>query len=81
MVAVCRRFIINAPKDDLEGGCRILFVVETAWWFYEDNFREKDPNSLPVYKLYSFADACAPPQFGRCVRSNVRQGRAVRHVV
>eukprot|EP01047_Picozoa_sp_COSAG01_P074670 COSAG01_NODE_12549_length_1721_cov_9.601110_1_plen_63_part_10 len=43
LLAGCRRFIINAPKDDLEGGCRILFVVETAWWFYEDNFRDKNP--------------------------------------
>lgn len=35
-----------------------MFVVETAWWFYEDNFRENDPHSLPAFKLYSFADAC-----------------------
>ena len=49
------RFILNCPPEDLQGGERILFQVETAWWFYEDNYREKD-QSLPLFKLYGFAD-------------------------
>ena len=50
-----RRFILNCPPEDLQGGERILFQVETAWWFYEDNYREKD-QSLEQFKLYGFAD-------------------------
>jgi hypothetical protein len=57
----CRRFILNCPPEDLQGGERILFQVETAWWFYEDNYREKD-QSLQQFKLYGFADlSTAPP--------------------
>lgn len=53
--ALYRRFINNCPPEDLQGGERILFQVETAWWFYEDNYRDKD-QSLPQFKLYGFAD-------------------------
>ena len=52
---LCTRFILNCPPEDLQGGERILFQVETAWWFYEDNYRSKD-QSLQQFKLYGFAD-------------------------
>ena len=57
---LCTRFILNCPPEDLQGGERILFQVETAWWFYEDNYREKD-QSLPQFKLYGFADLSKSP--------------------
>ncbi|KAF8394997.1 hypothetical protein HHK36_018936 [Tetracentron sinense] len=37
------RLVLNAPKEDLESFERILFLVEQAHWFYEDNSMEQNP--------------------------------------
>eukprot|EP00850_Spirogloea_muscicola_P019059 SM000182S03949 [mRNA] locus=s182:162279:171682:- [translate_table: standard] len=37
------RFVLNAPPEELRSFERILFAVEQAHWFYEDNTREKTP--------------------------------------
>ncbi|XP_050946950.1 mRNA-decapping enzyme subunit 2-like isoform X3 [Cucumis melo] len=34
---LCSRFVLNVPKEDLQSFERILFLVEYAHWFYEDN--------------------------------------------
>jgi mRNA-decapping enzyme subunit 2 len=40
------------PKEDLESFERILFLLEQAHWFYEDNSVEHNPN----LKSLSFRD-------------------------
>ncbi|XP_078427888.1 decapping 2 [Wolffia australiana] len=40
---LCSRFVLNVPKEDLESFERILFLVEQAHWFYEDNCVEQNP--------------------------------------
>ena len=49
------RFILNAPPEDQQSFERIFFHIEEAWWFYEDNYREKD-KSLPGFNLRSFSE-------------------------
>ncbi|KAK8638826.1 hypothetical protein V6N13_137235 [Hibiscus sabdariffa] len=34
---LCSRFVLNVPKEDQQSFERILFLVEYAHWFYEDN--------------------------------------------
>ncbi|XP_020240901.1 mRNA-decapping enzyme subunit 2-like [Asparagus officinalis] len=41
---LCSRFVLNAPKEDLESFERILFLLELAHWFYEDNSVEQNPS-------------------------------------
>ncbi|KAJ6823475.1 mRNA-decapping enzyme subunit 2-like [Iris pallida] len=41
---LCSRFVLNVPKEDLESFERILFLVEQAHWFYEDNSVEQNPS-------------------------------------
>ncbi|VAI62623.1 unnamed protein product [Triticum turgidum subsp. durum] len=49
----CRsRFVLNVPKEDLESFERILFLLEQAHWFYEDNSVEHNPS----LKSLSFKD-------------------------
>ncbi|KAF5467124.1 hypothetical protein F2P56_016984 [Juglans regia] len=50
---LCSRFVLNVPKEDLESFERILFLVEYAHWFYEDNSVEKNP-SLKSFTLKEF---------------------------
>ncbi|KAF5453436.1 hypothetical protein F2P56_028338 [Juglans regia] len=50
---LCSRFVLNVPKEDLESFERILFLVENAHWFYEDNSVERDP-SLKSLTLKEF---------------------------
>eukprot|EP00262_Sarcandra_glabra_P019309 TRINITY_DN7249_c0_g1_i2.p1 TRINITY_DN7249_c0_g1~~TRINITY_DN7249_c0_g1_i2.p1 ORF type:complete len:142 (-),score=15.07 TRINITY_DN7249_c0_g1_i2:630-1055(-) len=40
---LCSRFVLNVPKEDLQSFERILFLVEQAHWFYEDNSMEQNP--------------------------------------
>ncbi|XP_022765360.1 mRNA-decapping enzyme subunit 2-like isoform X1 [Durio zibethinus] len=40
---LCSRFVLNVPKEDQQSLERILFLVEYAYWFYEDNTVEKNP--------------------------------------
>ncbi|KAL5569316.1 hypothetical protein UlMin_025891 [Ulmus minor] len=41
---LCSRFVLNVPKEDLQSFERILFLVEYAHWFYEDNSVENNPS-------------------------------------
>ncbi|XP_071724643.1 mRNA-decapping enzyme subunit 2 [Rutidosis leptorrhynchoides] len=50
---LCSRFVLNVPEEDQESFERILFLVENAYWFYEDNSVEKDP-SLKSLTLKEF---------------------------
>ncbi|XP_026412985.1 mRNA-decapping enzyme subunit 2-like isoform X2 [Papaver somniferum] len=50
---LCSRFVLNVPKEDLESFERILFLVEQAHWFYEDNSVEQNP-SLKSLSLREF---------------------------
>ncbi|XP_048446807.1 mRNA-decapping enzyme subunit 2 isoform X1 [Pyrus x bretschneideri] len=47
------RFVLNVPKEDLQSFERLLFLVEYAHWFYEDNSVEKNP-SLKSFSLKEF---------------------------
>ncbi|KAI4385738.1 hypothetical protein MLD38_003733 [Melastoma candidum] len=50
---LCSRFVLNVPKEDLQSFERILFLVEYAHWYYEDNSVEKNP-SLKSLSLKEF---------------------------
>ncbi|KAB2063542.1 hypothetical protein CXB51_024687 [Gossypium anomalum] len=50
---LCSRFVLNVPKEDQQSFERILFLVEYAHWFYEDNTVEKNP-SLKSLNLKEF---------------------------
>ncbi|KAI5060668.1 hypothetical protein GOP47_0025088 [Adiantum capillus-veneris] len=41
---LCSRFVLNAPDEELQSFERILFLIEQAHWFYEDNSREQHPS-------------------------------------
>ncbi|XP_047072608.1 mRNA-decapping enzyme subunit 2-like [Lolium rigidum] len=49
---LCSRFVLNVPKEDLESFERIMFLLECAHWFYEDNSVENNPS----LKSLSFKD-------------------------
>ncbi|CAM0942846.1 unnamed protein product [Alopecurus aequalis] len=49
---LCSRFVLNVPQEDLESFERILFLLEQAHWFYEDNSVEHNPS----LKSLSFKD-------------------------
>eukprot|EP00474_Spongospora_subterranea_P010176 CRZ10634.1 hypothetical protein [Spongospora subterranea] len=49
------RFFLNLPEEELGSFDRLFFQLEQAWWFYEDFYREQNPNSLPKF---SFRDFC-----------------------
>lgn len=50
---MCSRFILNAPEEELQSFERILFLVEQAHWFYEDNTMEQNA-SLKSLTLRDF---------------------------
>ncbi|KAI3929043.1 hypothetical protein MKX01_029572 [Papaver californicum] len=54
----CSRFVLNVPKEDVESFERILFLVEQAHWFYEDNSVEQNPSlkSLSMREFTSLND-------------------------
>ena len=47
------RFVLNVPEEELQAFERILFSVEQAHWFYEDNTMEQNP-SLKSLSLREF---------------------------
>lgn len=57
MLLYCSRFVLNVPKEDLQSFERILFLVEYAHWFYEDNSVENNP-SLKSLNLKEFTSLC-----------------------
>ncbi|CAL1374283.1 unnamed protein product [Linum trigynum] len=50
---LCSRFVLNVPQEDQQSFERILFLVEYAHWFYEDNSVENNP-SLKSFNLKEF---------------------------
>ncbi|KAM7267674.1 hypothetical protein ACFE04_009840 [Oxalis oulophora] len=50
---LCSRFVLNVPEEDQQSFERILFLVEYAHWFYEDNSVENNP-SLKSFTLKEF---------------------------
>ncbi len=49
------RFVLNVPAEELANPNRILFLIELAWWHYED-FSRKNDASLPKISLSNFAE-------------------------
>ncbi|KAG1659645.1 hypothetical protein FOA52_010228 [Chlamydomonas sp. UWO 241] len=49
------RFIRTAPKETLSSPEHLMFLVEHAYWFYEDHVREKDPRLRHYSKWHDFA--------------------------
>ncbi|XP_068652780.1 mRNA-decapping enzyme subunit 2 isoform X1 [Aristolochia californica] len=50
---LCSRFVLNVPQEDLQSFERILFLIEQAHWFYEDNSVEQS-SSLKSLSLREF---------------------------
>lgn len=53
------RFVLNVPEEDQQSFERILFLVEYAYWYYEDNAVENDP-TLKSLSLKEFTSLCIP---------------------
>eukprot|EP00171_Calliarthron_tuberculosum_P015346 IDg15346t1 len=51
---LCTRFLVNLPDEEFKSFERLFFAVESAHWFYDDFFRERDPR-LPRLQLKAFA--------------------------
>ncbi|GBF94062.1 mRNA-decapping enzyme subunit [Raphidocelis subcapitata] len=51
---ITTRFILTAPSEQLEYFESLMFLVEQAWWYYEDNLR--DGSALRSYNLRDFAE-------------------------
>ncbi|KAI8473512.1 MAG: hypothetical protein J3K34DRAFT_410962 [Monoraphidium minutum] len=51
---ITTRFILTAPSEQLEYFESLMFLVEQAWWYYEDNVR--DTSGLRGYNLRDFAE-------------------------
>lgn len=49
------RFIRTAPKESLGSVEHIMFLVEHAYWYYEDHVREKNPALRHYSKWQDFA--------------------------
>ncbi|CAL6349365.1 unnamed protein product [Bathycoccus prasinos] len=49
------RFVLNVPAEELANPNRILFLIELAWWHYED-FSRKNDATLPKFSLSNFAE-------------------------
>jgi hypothetical protein len=54
---LCSRFVLNVPEEDQQSFERILFLVEYAYWYYEDNAVENDPK-LKSLSLKEFTSLC-----------------------
>ena len=49
------RFVVNCPAEEQESVERLLFQVEAAYWFFEDQYREIWPGAFPALNLLGFA--------------------------
>ncbi|KAF8096459.1 hypothetical protein N665_0308s0033 [Sinapis alba] len=45
---ICILFVLNAHEEDKQSFKRILFLVESAYWYYEDNVVENDSRLTPL---------------------------------
>lgn len=48
------RFVVNCPAEEQESFERLLFQVEQAFWFYDDQYREVWPGALPTLTMVTF---------------------------
>ncbi|XP_022765362.1 mRNA-decapping enzyme subunit 2-like isoform X3 [Durio zibethinus] len=66
---LCSRFVLNVPKEDQQSLERILFLVEYAYWFYEDNTVEKNPllKSLNLKEFTSLWAIILDETYERCI--------------
>jgi mRNA-decapping enzyme subunit 2 len=55
MEDLAMKFVLNAPQQELANPNRILFLIELAWWHYED-FSRKTDAQLPKQSLQNFAE-------------------------
>lgn len=51
------RFVVNCPQEEQESFERLLFQVEQAFWFYQDQYSEIWPDSFPKHSLLTFSQA------------------------
>ena len=49
------RFVVNCPAEEQESFERLLFQVEAAFWFYDDQYREVWPDDFATHNLLSFS--------------------------
>lgn len=49
------RFVLNCPAEEQESFERLLFQVEAAFWFYDDQYREIWPHAFPTLTLLTFS--------------------------
>ncbi|KAL1514469.1 hypothetical protein AB1Y20_003568 [Prymnesium parvum] len=49
------RFVVNCPAEEQESFERLLFQVEAAFWFYDDQYREVWPDTFVQHNLLSFS--------------------------
>jgi len=49
------RFVVNCPQEEQESFERLLFQVEAAYWFYEDQYREIWPHAFPSLTMLTFS--------------------------
>ncbi|GLC34441.1 hypothetical protein PLESTB_000728500 [Pleodorina starrii] len=59
---LCAKFILTAPKDALSKD-KLFFLVEQAWWYYEDKVRPASSMNLKHYSSYT---TFAEPLFRKC---------------
>lgn len=50
------RFVLNCPEEEKESFERLFFQIESAFWFYDDHYREKYPDQYPTLNLKQFAE-------------------------
>lgn len=51
------RFVVNCPDEEQGSFERLLFQVEAAFWFYDDQYREIWPDVYPEFNMLSFVQA------------------------
>eukprot|EP00198_Chlamydomonas_reinhardtii_P003211 XP_001692547.1 decapping enzyme complex catalytic component [Chlamydomonas reinhardtii] len=59
---LCCKFILTAPKDAL-GKDKLFFLVEQAWWYYEDKVRPMAKSRGTELRHYSSYATFAEPLF------------------
>ncbi|KAG8469895.1 hypothetical protein KFE25_006350 [Diacronema lutheri] len=50
------RFVLNCPEEEKASFDRLFFQIESAYWFYDDHYREKYPDQYPTLTLKGFAE-------------------------
>ncbi|KAJ1622442.1 hypothetical protein T492DRAFT_1062552 [Pavlovales sp. CCMP2436] len=50
------RFVLNCPDEEKASFERLFFQIESAFWFYDDHYREKYPDQYPMLTLKGFAE-------------------------